>query len=369
MARDPVRRTADLIKKSNRPILIVGNGARGSDFKSLKLPTITTRLGIDLIESDNPYFIGRPGLVSDRISHFAVQTADLILTVGARLDTGMVGYTFSDWGRKAKKIVVDIDKEELNKPGINIDLKVRMDAKMFIDKLKKYEHNKDYKDWLSLIARWKKKYPLQQTGSYGQIKKISDLAEKEDVIVVDTSSSFHVVAQVWQIKKGQIYITTGGISTMGYWPAAIGASLDSERRVICITGDGCFQMNIQELATVVKHKLDIKIFLLNNSGYLLIRNTQKTHCGNRLVGEGAGSGLGFPNFKKVAEAYGISYSNNIADSLKMKGAVLCEIKTPYWEKLEPRITSVRKAGGFINSPYEDLAPFIGEDNLKAALSL
>lgn len=361
MVGDSIRRTTQLIKKSQRPILIVGNGARGSGYMDLKLPIITTRLGIDLIETKHPLFIGRPGLVSDRISHFAIQSADLIIALGARLDTGIVGYTFSDWGRNAKKIVVDIDKEELEKPGINIDLKINMDAKQFVDKLKKYQNKNDYKQWLLTIAKWKKKYPLPQTSSYRFIKKLSDLSKDDDVIVVDTSSAFHIVAQAWEIKKKQVYITTGGISTMGYWPAAIGANLASGRRTLCITGDGCFQMNIQELSTVVKNKLNVKIFLLNNNGYLLIRNTQKQHCEGRLIGEGPKTGLDFPNFKKVASAYGISYSTSIEKTLEAKGPVLCELKTPYWEKIEPRIISEKLAdGSFINKAYEDLAPFLSE---------
>lgn len=358
MARSPFKYISDLIRKSQQPILIIGNGARGSDYMALNLPIITTRLGIDMIPSDHPLFIGRPGLVNDRVSHLAIQNADLIIAVGARLDTGIIGYDPKDWGRNAKKIVVDIDLKELLKPGIDSE-KIHMDSKTFIDGLKVYKNKKYYKEWLTMIKDWKIRYPLQRTGSYGYIRQLSDLALKDDIIVVDTSSSFHIVAQVWNIKKGQIYITTGGISTMGYWPASMGAYMATGRRVLCVTGDGCFQMNIQELATVVKHKMNIKIFLLNNSGYLLIRNTQKSHCGNRLIGEGPESGLGFPNFKKVAEAYGIAYTTSIKKALKMGGPVLCEIKTPYWEKIEPRIASVKmKDGSFKNRVYEDLEPTI-----------
>ena len=326
---------------------------------ALKLPIITTRLGIDLIDSSHPLFIGRPGLVSDRVSHLAIQNADLIIAVGARLDTGIVGYDPANWGKNAKKVIVDIDQEELDKPGIKKDIKINMDSKKFVERLKKYKNRNIYKEWLNDIKDWKNKYPLQETGSYGYIKKISDLSDNKDVIVVDTSSSFHIVAQVWKIKGQQIYITTGGISTMGYWPASMGAALATNRRVLCVTGDGCFQMNIQELATVVKHHLNIKIFLLNNHGYLLIRNTQKANCGSRLIGEGDKSGLGFPDFEKVAEAYGVPYSIDIQEALSMEGPVLCEIMTPYWEKIEPRVASVKlKDGSFKNRSYEDLEPKI-----------
>ena len=325
----------------SKPLLIIGNGARGLDWTKFGIPIVTTRLGIDLIESDHELFAGRYGLFTDTPSYLAVKNADLVICVGARLDPGFAGYNFKDFAPQADITVVDIDKKELDK--FDATYKFCESAREFYDRIL---FPKTDPKWLDQIHAWQKKYPLKLTGSYKVIREISDQATKDDVIVVDTSSSFHTAAQIWQIKKGQRYITTGGISTMGYWPAAIGAALASGRRVICITGDGCLQMNIQELATVVKNKLNIKIFVLNNDGYLLIRHTQKKYFG-RVMGESPKTGLGFPNLEKIADAYGIRYLNYSSDfncdftnALRGKNPVLCEIKTPRWEKSQGRLDSL-----------------------------
>ena len=336
----------------SKPVLIIGNGARGLDWTKFGIPIVTTRLGIDLIETSNPLFAGRYGLFTDTPSYLAVKNASTITIVGARLDPGFTGYNFKDFAPQAHLAIIDIDQNEVRKFGDGSENSfMRGKKNVWIHKMSaqyayKYVLRGSFEncptEWLDQIHAWQKKYPLKLTGSYKVIREISDQATKDDVMVVDTSSSFHTAAQVWQIKKGQRYITTGGISTMGYWPAAIGAALASGRRVICITGDGCLQMNIQELATVVKNKLNIKIFVLNNDGYLLIRHTQKKYFG-RVNGESPATGLGFPDLFTIAQAYGIKYTAFVKDTF-CKGydniPVLCEIKTPKWEKPQGRLDSI-----------------------------
>ena len=346
----------------SRPLLIIGNGARGLDWTKFGIPIVTTRLGIDLIESDHRLFAGRYGLFTDTPSYLAVKNADYVICVGARLDPGFAGYNLADFAPQASIMVVDIDKQELLKVYDNVKWTIHKTAKDFYnDMLTTGPIGSVHPNWLDQIHAWQKKYPLKLTGSYKVIREISDQATKDDVIVVDTSSAFHIVAQTWQIKKGQKYITTGGISTMGYWPAAIGAALASGRRVICITGDGCLQMNIQELATVVKNKLNIKIIVLNNDGYLLIRHTQKKYFG-RLGGESPKTGLGFPNLKDIAKAYGIKYigtkynwNYQFPDALeltmRLKEPVLCEIKIPHWEHLQGRLDELSQSPILTNQTY------------------
>lgn len=352
----------DKMQKYSRPLLIIGNGARGLDWTKFGIPIVTTRLGIDLIESDSPLFAGRYGLFTDIPSYLAVKNADWICCIGARLDPGFAGYDYANFKTDAYKIVVDIDKDELAKS--KADLRLNMSAKDFQKEAHLFVDDIDFMtaqtEWLDQIHTWQKKYPLKLTGSYKVIREISDQATKDDVIVVDTSSSFHTAAQMWQIKKGQRYITTGGISTMGYWPAAIGAALASGRRVICITGDGCLQMNIQELATVVKNKLNIKIFVLNNDGYLLIRHSQKKYFG-RVNGESPKTGLGFPNLVYIATAYGINHTHlsshllqskdeelhnwelrRLIGALNNKKPQLIEVDTPKWEAPQCRLDSITK---------------------------
>lgn len=384
-----------LIYRSKRPLILVGQGVRlagaQEEFRNIlqktNIPVITTRLGIDLLESDDKLFVGRPGLYGDRAGNFAVQNADLILCVGARLDTGIVGYDPLDWGRGAKKIVVDIDEKELDKPGITIFKKVKADAKEFLVGLNNSINKKslpNFDRWVKTCVSWKNRYPMvleaykkeKPVNSYLFTEKLSKLSSSEDTIVIDTSSCFHVSCQTWKIKKGQRLITTGGISTMGYWVASIGACLASgKKRTIVITGDGCLQMNIQEFATIKQNRLPIKVFVLNNNGYLLIRHTQKTHLGKRLMGESPKTGLWCPNPLDIAKAYEIKGFNidsikgieeKIKEVLEYPGPAICNVASPEWQLIIPRIASEKqKDGSMVSKPYEDLFPFLSPDELKS----
>src|SRR3989344_4896795 len=390
-----VSKTLDLLYSSQRPLFLAGQGVRSAKaqdefFKVINrtaIPTVTTRLGIELIESNNPLFVGRPGLYPDRAANFAIQNADLIICVGARLDTGIVGYDAKDWGRHAKKVVVDVDIEEFNKPGINVDLKINGDANDFLlEILAQIEPKRlpNLDKWMRICSSWRKRYPMvlpkykkeKLVNSYYFTERLSKQAKSDDTIVVDTSSPFHVVSQAWEIKAGQRFLTTGGISTMGYWPAGIGACLAAKgRRTLVITGDGSLQMNIQELATIKQNKLPIKIFVINNKGYLLIRHTQKTHMEGRLMGESPKTGLWCPDISKVADAYKIhsiiisntsELDGKIKKALAYPGPVLVDVKSPEWQLVIPRISSTRKPDGSMASrPYEDLYPFLSTQELRS----
>lgn len=387
-----------LISKSKRPLVLGGQGIQlagaREEFTKLinriKSPVITTRLGIDLIESDNKLFVGRPGLYGDRPGNFAVQNADLIICLGARLDTGIVGYDPGNWGKNAKKVVVDLDPEELDKPGINIDIKIKADVLDFLKTLNKKVAAAllpDTSSWIQYCNKLKKDYPMvlpeyksgKLVNSYYLSERLSQLSAKNDLVLVDTSSVFHVTCQTWKVKKGQRFITTGGISTMGYWPAAIGASVASGRRTIVLTGDGSLQMNVQELATVKQNKLPIKIFVINNNGYLLIRHTQKTHLGGRMMGESPKTGLWCPDLEQLAKAYNIKYfeiadtrdvDRKIKQVLEYPGPAICNVHSPTWQLIIPRVASVkRKDGSFESRPYEDLFPFLPAKEIEDIMSI
>lgn len=393
-----VNKTVEKLYRSKRPLILAGQGIRSSGaellFKQLyskaKIPVITTRLGLDLIESNSDFFAGRPGLYGERGAHFAIQNADLIISIGARLDIGLIGYDPKEWGRKAFKIVVDIDKEEMQKPGIDADLSIQSDAKTFLKEILDKISEKslpNFSSWIETIGSWRKKYPMvlpnyakeKPVNSYFFVEKLSEAASFDDIIVVDTSSIFHVACQTWKIKEGQRFITTGGISTMGYWPAAIGACLAFGRRTIVLVGDGSLQMNIQELATIKGNRLPVKIFVINNNGYLLIRHTQKTHLGGRLMGESPKTGLWGPNLNEIAKAYELPYfsisspkniTNQIKKPLAAKGPILCNVESGHWQLIGPRVASEKRPdGSFVSRPYEDLFPFLDEKELKENLSV
>ena len=392
-----VEKIIRLLAVSKRPLLIIGQGIRISHAENdlekfinkVKPVVMTTRLGIDLIDSSNFLFNGRPGLYGDRYANINVQNADLILIMGARMDTGIVGYDPDTWGRNANIVDVDIDKEELKKPGIRIDIKINADISIFLPALNNKIKNKkfpDYSGWVKFSNKLKIKYPPvlpeykseRLVNSYYLIKRLSDFAGKDDMILIDTSSPFHVACQAWEIKLGQRLLTTGGISTMGYWPAGIGVALSNpKKRTIVITGDGCLQMNLQELATVKRNKIPIKLFIFNNNGYLLIRHTQKSHFEGRLMGESPKTGLFIPDSVKLAEVYGIKavrinntreLDKKIIEVLNFPGPVICDVMTPEWQLIIPRIMSKKTPDGrMVSRPYEDLFPFLSEKELRSNL--
>lgn len=392
--RDELTKTWELLKKAKRPLVIAGQGVRIAQadrelktlIETLKIPVITTRLGIDLIESEHPLYVGRPGNYGERSANFAVQNADFILAVGSRLSTASVGHDSASFGKHAVKVMVDIDPKELDKPGVPLDLKINCDAKAFIAALLALADAglmQDTSPWVSLCNRWKRDYPVvlseykneKPVNSYYFTERLCEKAGSEDVILVDTGSCFHVACQAWKVKKGQRFLTTGGLSSMGYWVAGIGAcAANRYRRTIVITGDGSLQMNLQEFATIKLNNLPVKVIIFNNNGYLLIRQTQRNFMEGRLFGEGPESGVWCPDSLRIAEAYGIKgvridsvedLDAKIDEVLAYDGPVVCDVMTPEWQLLIPRVSSEKLPDGkLVSRRYEDMFPYLPEEELK-----
>jgi len=389
------REILNAIIKSKRPIIIAGQGVRlanaATEFqllvKKLQIPVLTSRLGIDLIESDNKLYVGRPGTYGERAAHFAIQNSDLIVALGSRLSSSTVGHNPKDFGRHAKKIMVDIDTEELNKPGVEIHIKINQNVKNVIKELVKELRSfklPKYDEWIKKCNFWKEKYPVvlpeykkeKPVNSYYFIDRLSKLTPEKSTILVDTGSCFHVACQTWKVKKNQRFMTTGGISTMGYWVAGIGAHMAlKNHQTIIITGDGSMQFNIQELATIKQNKMPVKIFIFNNNGYLLIRHTQANYMNKRLIGVDEKSGLWCPDALKIAASYEIKgvrinsvteVDRKIKEVLAYKGPVVCDVMTPEWQPLIPRSASVKgKDGALIAKPFEDMFPFLDKEELES----
>lgn len=393
-----VRAAYDLLKSAKRPVLLVGAGVRHADaiedledlLAQIGIPFLTTRLGMDLVDHGHPLFVGRPGTYGDRPANMAVQNSDLLISVGARLAIGLVGHDYEDFARHSKKVLVDIDPTELNKPSVRADLAIHADAKDFLRRLRQEAEQEGWRfaqtAWVDLTQAWKQKYPvddpayLQETegvNSYHFTRVFSEYLSPEAIAVVDTGSCFHVWAQACKVKKGQRHIVTGGLSTMGYGlPAAIGvAAAAPGREVVCVTGDGSIQMNLQELQTIVHHQFPIKILVYDNNGYLLIRLSQKNFHGGRLLGEGPETGVSFPDPEKLCWAYGLKYvsieslqdmETKIQEVLEHPGPVWCNIKTPAFQLLCPRVASEKLADGTMRSkPYDDMFPFLPREEYEA----
>jgi acetolactate synthase-1/2/3 large subunit len=391
---DSIQKVIEQLSQAKRPIIIAGQGVRLSGaieefhkfIEKARVPVLTSRLGIDLINSDHELYVGRPGTYGERAANFAIQNSDLILAIGSRLATPLVGHNAKDFGRNAKKIMIDIDQKELDKPGLEIDLKIKADTKKFLEALNKELEKinlSDYSQWVKQCNYWKEKYPVvlpqykdeKPVNSYYFADTLSRLAASDDAILVDTGSCFHVVCQTWKIKKGQTFLTTGGLSSMGYWLAGIGACEANDRkRTIVITGDGSLQMNIQEFATIKHNNLPIKVFIFNNNGYLLIRHTQNNFMEGRLIGESPETGIWCPDSLKIAEAYGIhgvrinsveGIEEKIKEVLEYNGPVICDVMTPELQLLIPRVASDKLPDGrLVSRPYEDMFPFLDREELE-----
>lgn len=382
------------LKNSKRPIFLVGQGVSLSGARetflslveSIKIPVITARLGIDLIESNNKFFVGRPGNYGERAANFAIQNSDLIISLGCRMASSLVGHSPSQFGKNAYKIVVDIDDEELNKPGVYIDEKVCANCKDVIDVLNVEVRDVSlpvFNEWVDQCNLWKNIYPVVQPeykneypiNSYHFIDRLSCLSPNTACVLVDTGSCFHVSCQTWKVKKGQKFLTTGGISSMGYWCAVIGACVANDNKdTIVITGDGSLQMNLQEFAAIHHNNMNVKTFVLNNNGYLLIRNTQRNFMEDRFVGESPETGVWCPPLDKIANAYDIPYvkietleeiDDKIRKVFEIDGPVICEIMTQEWQQLVPRITSEKLSDGtLLPHEYDDMFPFLSREEYE-----
>lgn len=403
----------DKIKNAKRPVLYAGNGIRISggyeSFKKvvelLNIPVATGWDSIDEIYDEHPLYVGRGGIMGDRAGNFAVQNSDLVFAIGNRLSIRQVGYNWKTWAREAYVIMNDVCEDEMKKPTLHVDMPVWADAKELLEKMaarleKTGEKVFTGNDWIERCQQWKKNYPVvlpkhyedkNHANVYAFIKELSSRLSEGQVTVVGNGSACVVGSHAYVIKKDQRFIINSAIASMGYdLPAAIGAAVaehgdkalygrsltdDSVKDIILVTGDGSIQMNIQELQTVIHHKMPIKIFLINNQGYHSIRQTQTNLFNKNFVGIGPQSGdLSFPDMSKLAPAYGYPYlscdgndklDETIDKALGMKGPVICEIFVSTEQNFEPKSSTKRLEDGMLVSPpLEDLAPFLDRDEFR-----
>ena len=387
---DPARAQLDqlknLMKHAQRPVIICGQGVRLSgaikEFKAFiekyNIPVVASRLGIDILPTGHPLNIGRIGTKGDRAGNFALQNADLVIALGSRLSVSSTGHEYQTFARAAKVVVVDIDPVEHRKNTVKIDLFINADIAAFLKALK----GRGFKasdTWVKTCRHWRSLWPIylpayqnDQKGIniYCFAHELSRLLKDDAVVIADAGSALYVMAQAIHLKGRQRYITSGGQGEMGYTiPAVIGACFARHKKeVIGITGDGSFQMNLQELQTIVHYALPVKMFVWNNDGYLSIRATQSKFFNGRLMGTDQSCGISFPDLGKIARAYGIKYFRVrrsaelgpvIAQVLKEKGPVICEVICAKDQEIVPTVSSMRKDDGrMVSKPLEDMYPFL-----------
>ena len=391
-----IKKIAKLFLKYDRPLLHIGHGVRISQGQKYlrkiinkhKIPFALTWNATDLIESNHSSYVGRPGAFAERGSNFIVQNCNFYISVGTRLPFMVTGYNSKDFARNAKKIMVDIDNNELKKSRVALDEKINCDASYFLKTLMKYLPKKISlsKEWLSYCKNVRKKYPIvlkefkkqkKFVNSYYFVDILSDVLKNNDVIVTDMGLSFVGTHQTFKIKKGQKLYTNSGHAPMGWGlPAAVGACYAlKKRRVICLSGEGGLQMNIQELATVMHNKLPIKIFIYNNGGYLTIKQTQQLGFNSRIMGSNSKSGISFPNYEKIAASHKIKYTkilnnknlkNKLTKVLGGNKPIICELIMDHDQEQMPKAINKRIPGGkTVATKYEDMYPFLSKKELNS----
>jgi acetolactate synthase-1/2/3 large subunit len=365
-----IENIVDIILHSKRPLIITGNGIHLSKtehyFKilkdKLKIPVISTWTSKDLMDHNDPLFVGNFGLLGERAANFAVQNADLLLVLGSRLSIPNVGYQSHLFSPNSIKIMVDIDENELNKPTIKIDYPINEDLNNFFIDILPLLQNKsipNWDEWINKTQSWKSKYPVFQPeyktntnriNSFYFMEVLSDKLTDNNVVVTDMGTSYTCTMQSLQMNGKNRLFTSSACCSMGFGlPGAIGAHFgDPNKNIILIAGDGGLQMNIQELQTIIHNKIPLKIFLLNNNGYLAISLMQDNLFKGKYIGSNLESGVSNPNFIKLADAYGFktyTFNNNtelekgIDEVLNTEGPVLCEIMMVENQLLIPRVQS------------------------------
>ncbi|NNM74529.1 thiamine pyrophosphate-binding protein [Enterovirga aerilata] len=397
---DQLDRVIELIGRSERPLILAGHGIRlaeaASGFRSLyealQIPVVTTWNAMDLIPAAHPLSVGKPGTVALRAPNFAVQNADLILAIGARLDNVVTAYSPAKFGRHAQKIVVDVDRAELDKFGGNagIALRIQADARDFVSALLARAADlprRDRSGWLARCEDWKRRYPINdglpfpEQGPIGHFHLTQILSEElpENSLIVTGSSGLGIefFYTGFQNKAGQRVFLTSGLGAMGYGlPAMIGAYMASDRRpFIGLESDGSLMMNLQEMQTIASLRLPLRMFVINNNGYASIRNTQRNYFDGRYVGSGPGSGLDIPDLVALARTFGwdafriedcADLRGGIRQALCHAGPLLVDVQVIPDEALFPKSAALPQAdGSMLSMPLEDMSPLLPRDEFRS----
>jgi acetolactate synthase-1/2/3 large subunit len=385
-------RLGSMLSESKRPVIIIGGGIKLSKnqelikkfIEKIKIPILVTWKAIDLVDNNHPYNFGRFGVYGQRNANFCIQNSDLIISIGSRLSIPQIGYNPKWFARYAKKIIVDIDKNELRKFDFDIDLPFNCSVDDFILQTSDIILSKTCDEWVSVNDIWKYKYSINTNtedsnfvNSYIFIEKLSNHLTSDEVIVPGASgTAFTCFHQAHKVKIGQNIYTSNGSAEMGYdLPGSIGAYFATKaKRIIGITGDGSLQMNLSSLQTIVHHNIPLKLFYLQNDEYLTMKHTLSNICDSRYVGCVISNDISFPDIEKISRAYGIKFVScnsdteidiKISETLQSDGPVICRIRMRNDQILAPKISYRKlKNGNLSPCPLEDMYPFLDREELK-----
>lgn len=398
--REEVELLTTKLQEAKSPVIYVGNGVRLagrveqflSIAESLGVPVVTAISGSDIIWHDHPLCFGKPGICGDRIGNIMVQNSDLLVVIGTRLSIRQISYAYDLLAPKAYKVMVDIDANELKKPTLSIDLPIHADIRDFLDVLQQEVKGRkipSFGDWIQWGRTIEKELPTLlddnpsipgYISSYVFAGELFKQLSKGDVVVTGNGTAYTSTYQAMKVNQGVRVFANQGCAAMGYdLPAAIGAAMANDKgRTILVTGDGSIQMNIQELQTLLTYRIPLKIFVLENQGYLAIKTTQQSFFQGHYTGSDPASGVICPDMEKIAKAYGIpfirlsqegdSLKTSIETVLQYEGAYICEIKMYPLQTLYPKSASFMDENGKMSSaPLEKMAPFMPEDLQKKCI--
>lgn len=388
-----------LIESSKKPIFLVGNGLKLSNngkginvikkiSEKFNIPVVSTYLGIDFFEESFGNFFGVVGLKATRVANLLINNSDLIIVIGSRLATSVIGFEYELFAKNAKKVIIDIDEIEHQKPTITPDIFLKSDAYHAVNLIDQFLNRNDleFKVWLECCKKASEILPRQEQFSKNSKISIFDAVRgvclnsgNKDILVSDAGSSYYVASMMFTKSKSQRYITSGAQADMGFaLPASVGCafSLESDSRVHCLVGDGSFQLNIQELQTIKHYKLPINIIVLNNDGYLSIRATQKNFFPGRDCGTDSSNGVSFPKTESLANAYQINYvsftnSEKLNQFIKKQnqnkkvGPQIIEVFCPRDEIIIPRSQTIKTPEGkLISAPLSNMAPELSKEKIS-----
>ncbi len=395
-----VHEIAELLRSSERPVVVCGDGIHlahaEAEFREfverIGCPVITTMGGMDLLYEEHPQYLGRFGPTGQRRANFTLQNADLLLCLGVSMAVTAVGFDTSGFAPKARRAMVNIDPAEMHKAHFPVDYGLVADVRDFLTRFLADVQNRDITfdpRWSEAVARWKRDYPIVTSDYYADedhvsgyvlAAELSELLSEGDVVLTGNGTDSVVMHHSFAVKPGQRVITNYGFGAMGWdLPAAIGACIARNgARTVLVTGDGSFQLNVQELLTIGSNRLDLKIFVLNNGGYESIRATQKNFFEGRFVGCHCDSGVSNPEFDLLAQAYGLEYrliSTNadlregLSDVLQSDGPCLCEVNVSFEQEKSPKVVSRRLDDGtFQSTPLDDQYPFLPRAEWEAIMN-
>lgn len=396
-----VAEVIEMLRAAERPVVIGGNGIHlggahdGFErfVEKVGAPVLSTIGGLDLLDESHALYMGRFGPTGQRRANFTLQNSDLLITIGASMSISSIGFNTSGFAPKAKRIMITNDSNDLAKPNFKPDLGVAADANLFFAEFLSQCNDEEFRfapRWREACTKWKERYPTitpdyyadgDCVNSYVFARALSEELEADDVVVAGNSLDIVSILHSFNVKKGQRVFTNINYGAMGWdLPGAVGACVGSgDHRTCLVTGDGSIQFNIQEMMAIAVNRLPVKIFVLNNDGYESIRATQKNFFNGNFVGSGFDSGIGNPDFKLLAAAYGFRYehigtnaeiSARLGPILQAEGPALCELKLSPQQPRSPKTLSTRRPDGtFETRPLEDMFPFLPKDEVHENMHL